>query len=530
MSGGDERGFLSRRIPRIFVLLSALATGILLAPLLTPPPILLWISAILFLIAAILLIRRAPVGIGLALLAAPILLHGAASVRLAASPAANDISALSGSPSLWVYGRIISDIEIRPARQGISWTATLAAEACGEEHDFQPVSGRLRITASNSTPPIPGNEIFIRGRIERPEGQTNPDGFDYRAYLARRGIYATLLARHSADVRIADKPHEDTARRWIADLQSGIGRIIAAHLPPDDAVLLSGLLLGDHGGLPAPLQDAVARTGTIHLLTAAGLHVGALTAVLFVLFSQLPISRRIVCLSCLPFVWIFALAAGAGPAVIRATLMATVVLLAPLLRRVPDSLTSWAFAAFVVLLADPLSLYDAGFLLSFGVVFILILYLGPLERWTLPFEPGMRLTDRVARGALLGLLLSVVAAIASGPLNAYYFNLLSPMTPAANLLAAPLAEILLIAGLGTTALTAALPTIASPLMLPLWWLLHAGLAALRWIILSFAAIPFSAVSVASPPAGLIIGYYVLLVGIAPLVRRRLLRHTFLSTA
>jgi competence protein ComEC len=515
------------RVPRLFVLLGALVVGIALAPVLPLPPALLWGAAFAALVSAFLLAPRAPAGVALLLFAFPVALHGAATARQAAVPVPNDVSLWAGRPSLWVGGVVASDVDTRRGAYGPVWTATVAVQEVNDYERVWPAGGRLRVTAHDSHSPAPGDTIWVHGRVERPPGQTNPGGFDYHAYLARRGVHATLAAKRDGDVRAA--PETNTASpltRLAALLRTAVPRATAAHLPPEDAALLDGLLLSLRGDLPADLTDAFARTGTVHVLSVSGLHLAALAAVLSWLFGRLTLPRRRANIASVLLLWVFASAAGGGPAVTRSALMATVLLLAPLLRRTADPLHSWAFAAFVILAADPLALYDVGFQLSFATVGVLLLYLPPLERWLLPWEPEMPWATRTARWVLLGVLVSVVAEVGSGALAVYHFNLLSLVAPAANLVIAPLTEVLLLSGLGAVALDR-LP-LPPWVTLPLWMALHGGLWLLRELALRFAAFPFAAVSVMSPPVVVIVAYYAALVGAAPFVRRRLLKKQFAS--
>src|SRR5205823_14956360 len=101
----------------------------------------------------------------------------------------------------------------------------------------------------------------------------NPGGFDYRAFLERRGIHATLTVRRPEDWRIL---RTEGGRPWMRPVFA-LRRAVLQHayhaLPPLRAAVLNGILLGERGDLPGTLNDDFERTGTVHILATAGLHV-----------------------------------------------------------------------------------------------------------------------------------------------------------------------------------------------------------------------------------------------------------------
>ncbi|MBC8104775.1 MAG: ComEC/Rec2 family competence protein, partial [Cytophagales bacterium] len=289
-----------------------------------------------------------------------------------------------------------------------------------------------------------------------------------------------------------------------------------AHLAPDEAALLLGMLLSERGRLPADLDDAFTRTGTVHILSVSGMHVAVIAALLLWCFRTLTVPRKTANLLCIPLVWLFALAASGGDATgsapaFRAALCATVVLAAPLLRRDAEPLHSLAFAALVLLALDPQTLFDPGAQLSFATVATILVWLPLLEKGLFLREPGMARIARFSRGVLAALAVGVAAHAGSWPLAGFYFHQFSIVAPLANLPISLLADVLLVVGL----LLCLLPA------LPLWWLVSQGLQLLCSLALAFAAPFWASVSVASPPLPLIAVYYLLLGGTASFARAML---------
>jgi competence protein ComEC len=105
------------------------------------------------------------------------------------------------------------------------------------------------------------------------------------------------------------------------------------YLKTNDAALMNGLLLSARSRLPAPLEEAFARTGTIHVLSVSGLHMAVLATFLAWAFRLFAAPRPAAGLAGIAVLWLFALASGGSPAALRSALMASLVLAAPFVRR-----------------------------------------------------------------------------------------------------------------------------------------------------------------------------------------------------
>lgn len=365
--------------------------------------------------------------------------------------------------------------------------------------------------------PTSGSVIEVRGRVEAPLPATNPGQFDWKAHLARQGTHSLLKGR---SWRILS--HPGFLDRLLNGVRGNIQSASAHYLAPPDAALLNGLLLSARTELPVDLNDAFQRTGAVHVLSVSGLHLAALGLFLnFLLTRVLPARQGLRVTITLVVVWLFAFAAGGAPAAVRSALMLSVVLLAPLLRRDAEPLHSLAFAALIILLQNPLALFDPGTQLSFVACTGLILLIPPLEFLYFSWEPEMRRLPQLLRWLKLLLAASVIAQLATWPLVAWHFNLFSVGAPVANIPLALLSEWLLLAGL------MAVPLGFVPLIGPLWWwVLAVGLKLLRWLAYGLAAPSWVAVSMASPPLWFLILYYAVFWGASLYVRKIAQRRLF----
>ena len=313
-----------------------------------------------------------------------------------------------------------------------------------------------------------GDTISIHGRLELPAGPRNPGGFDYRIYLAHKGIHATLFAVRPDDWHVVTEAGQgDSPFLTLAyTLRQAVLRHARAGFSPERAAVLSGILLGDRANLPADQREDFERTGTTHILATAGLHVGLVMAMLLGLFRGmrlLPRPALVLTLLCLA---LYIPMTGERVAMTRATIMAVVYLGGMLLEREPYLPNTLSLAALILLVGNPQSLFDAGFQLSFGIV-ITVAMLAPLAKCLRKVVPEEALptgpSGVIGKFLLNIFLIALAAQIGALPLVAYYFHAIPVVGVIANVLIVPV--VLPIIGLGflATALGTVVPILALPL-------------------------------------------------------------------
>jgi len=275
----------------------------------------------------------------------------------------------------------------------------------------------------------PGERWRLVLALEPPQGRHNPGQFDYHRYLLARGVGATagiVAAERVAPGDAAGAP--DRFRQRFADwLQT-------TTVDLDAAALLRALAVADRAAMSPELNDQLRRTGTAHLLSISGLHVGmvaALGGLLAGLFLTplgpvlgVPDRRRGMLLAGLILAGVYALLAGFTLPTQRALVMLLAGAGALLLRRSLQPGRALLVALVAILLLDPLAPLATGFWLSFGAVAVLL--------WTFAGRGG-------EGGWLRGLVRAqIVIAIGLLPLNLGLFQQWAPTALLANLVAIPL--------------------------------------------------------------------------------------------
>jgi competence protein ComEC len=400
---------------------------------------------------------------------AVLLLLGVAALgalRAMALPlSAADVAALALPRAATVTGRVDgAPVSFAPDR------TRLVLEV--EQVDEARRSGRLQVTLYGNPPALTeGQRVRANVRLHRAGGFKNPGGFDYADHLAREGILVVGTAR-AERLTVVDDPGPP----WHVRVRRGAREAIERALPPASAALLAGLLLGERTALPPEIDTAFRRAGVYHLLAVSGFNVALIAGATFALLTLVRTGRRVAAAAAMVVVAGFAAVVGPEPSVLRAVIMATLVLGGLLVDREASVLNSLALAALVILVLRPGDLHDPGFQLSFAATTGIVV--APLPRGLLTGAIGV----------------SLAAELAVLPITLAHFNQLSLIGPLANLGAVPLAGIATIVGLAGAAAACGM-TAAGDVFVNATWPV---LIALRALVAIAASPPWALVHLPAP--------------------------------
>ncbi len=211
--------------------------------------------------------------------------------------------------------------------------------------------------------------------------------------------------------------------------EAGLGR----GMPPREAALARGFVLGEDEGIDPATEESFRRSGLSHLLAVSGQNVTLLGLLAMPLLAALrvPLRERLVWV--LGGIAVYVSLTGAGPSIQRAGVMGAVGLLATLGGRRSSRWYALALAALVTLGIDPGIAVDVGWQLSFAAVVGILLLAAPLRR-----AIGARIGSGGLRRALAeGIAVTVAATLTTAPLIAFHFETFSTTTLFANVLAMP---------------------------------------------------------------------------------------------
>src|SRR5947207_6797289 len=247
-----------------------------------------------------------------------------------------------------------------------------------------------------------GDEVKLFGTAQPVDGPRNPGEFDMRAYLAREDVYRSVILRypengivlnHSGRNRILRAAQK--SRAW---MQATICR--GLEYSPDVTGAINGMVLGLRHQTSEDIEEPFQQTGTLHLFAVAGLHVGIVARLLWILATVARLPRKWATTLIIPALLFYAAITGLHTSSVRAAVMSAVLLGGFIVERKAFEFNSLAAAATLILCWDTNELFSAGFQLSFCVVGAILLLHEPTFQFlqrrfaTDPFLPRSLFTAR----------------------------------------------------------------------------------------------------------------------------------------
>lgn len=352
--------------------------------------------------------------------------------------------------------------------------------------------GRLYVTIGDRRPSFPpGTQVKLKGKLYAPKPAQNPGGFDFRKYLAIEGCFAGLKA-NDFEVVAASK---QTWGLW--QLQQRITQSMLVGLPDDEGLLLAAMVLGNKAvDIPGEMQDAFTKVGMSHALAASGFQVSLIIAVVLGLTDRF--SKKIQVTAGSIAILLFIGLAGLQPAILRAGVMGFAVLLALALDQKVKPIASLLFASVVLLVYNPLWIWNLGFQLSaLATLGLLVSSLG-LQKWL----------DWIPTPIALPLATSIAAYLWTIPLQMYSFGLMSPYSIPINVVTTVLISVISLGGMVSALCAAVIPSVGSFVA----GLFHFPIVALLWIVNAVGKFPGSQWAIGTISLSALIVLYILLGG------------------
>ncbi len=331
-------------------------------------------------------------------------------------------------------------------------------EIPGVEEERGPSRIRLRLRGIDESLLQVGQRIRFRAALMPPAGPVMPDGFDFARFFYFREIGAVGYGTGPIHILEPGKPDTlELVSLWWQHVREGMSARVIAQIQEPAGAVAAALMLGDRSAIDDHTKEIMQHTNLSHLLAISGLHMAMVTGWLFAMarWGLLLIPKtRLSAHNKQRAAWLgivgglgYLLVAGIPISAARAYVMVLCIFGAILLYRQAAPMRSLAFAAFLLLLYDPSNILEPGFQLSFAATLALI----AVYEWVAK-EYGERDHDYgILHKALLFLgvtmLTTVVAELATGPLVAYHFHMVSLYGLLANLLVMPIVTFLIMPAL-----------------------------------------------------------------------------------
>ncbi len=329
----------------------------------------------------------------------------------------------------------------------------------------------------------PGDRLRVYGKVSAVTGTGFSFGAPERRFLTL-SVYRVIEVTPAGHMPIKYSP---------AYFSSWLCNLIFKYLRGDDGAVLTALLTGKTEYLSAELKSFLAVSGTYHIVSVSGMHVGLLAGLIVFLLG-----KKRGTLAAIPIVVFFGLSTGFKPPVFRAILMMAVAALAFFTDRENDPPTTLMAALAAILIHNPFAVTSASLQLSFGSV-AGILFLSPPLKELMCALAGKKLTkNKAVSAAIAGLSVSVGATLAVYPLGLLYFERASIIGPGTILTVLWAIGLLLPLGAALAIIGAVSPPLASFVAL---YVLRPLLMYFRSAVIFFGGLPFASVSSGSIAAG-----------------------------
>lgn len=408
---------------------------------------------------------------------------------------ADDISRYAGR-TITMEGVVDEVPEVNEAPEGRQVKYLVRVETVKTERVAAvPASGKVRLYVlykDNTKPAAYGNRIMVYGKVLELHGYNNPGQIDVTMALKRQNITARLAAQ-SKDLKIVYAPATYYWRAHLVNWQTGIVQAMQKIMPASDAGVLTAVLFGGYQNISGKVLDDFATTGLIHILSVSGAHIALVAGLMRWLGTRMHLGLWTSAALAISAITLYAVMSGLTPPVIRSAAMGFISLAAGMMNRENYAPAALAVTALIMLVWQPLLVYDISFQLSLGATAGLV-FLYPKTLTALGKIPAWLAGPlAVTVGAQLGVL----------PFIAWYFNNFSLISFLANMIVLPGVELLIILGLAGVMLYTVMPAIGAPVFV-ICSLMIGGITQLTALL---AAVPYSSVYI--PSGGLRTGaaYY-----------------------
>ncbi len=348
--------------------------------------------------------------------------------------------------------RVVMIVDVKQITEGKSTAST---------------SGLLRLTWREANHTVhQGNHVEVLTRLREPYGTRNPGGFDYGQYLKRKGIRAVASITGPDKVLIGGETRILTTS-WIWQgidaWRDQVHRAAIETLREPALGLFLGMIIGEQSFITPEVRDAFMATGTVHIISISGSHLGLIAFLVFFLVKgvvlRLPAAwvqwlslrltaTRLAVITTIPVVSFYTLLAGGEIATVRSWIMIILFLAAVWMGREKHLLPALGIAGVFATVADPHVIYDTSFQLSYSAVLAIALVIR-MNHYKTEHDLEIDISSTGIMGnlwkkATQAWWMTLAVTLVTLPLVAYYFNQIAWLGLLSNMVVVPLVGFLVI--------------------------------------------------------------------------------------
>lgn len=407
-----------------------------------------------------------------------------------------------------------------PAERENSFKVPLQLEyQFGDSLPSRPVSGLVMAYFQKTDSAFAlryGDLIALAAPIGEVSAPKNPEEFDYRAYLFRKGITGQCFLKDEDWIDL----QTNKANPIYAFSYSFRDRLLASlqrcGVKDKEFGVAAAILLGYDESLADEVRKNYVAAGSMHILCVSGMHVGIIYLLASFLLGFLNRKRWQKMLKhslLLVLIWVYALIAGLSPSILRAAMMVSFVILGEMIHRKGFAINSIAASAFILLCVNPYNLFEIGFLLSYVAVIGIVVLQRPIYQL---FYVKNKLLDKAWEITAVAL----AAQVATMPFTLFYFHQFTTYFWLSNLLMTPISFVVVIGGM-LLLLVSWIPYVNVALGYLVWGMIYVMNVLVSWV----DALPFSIIKglyVSSLEFFLLLTAFVLLLLLVTVRKKRIL--------
>ncbi len=316
----------------------------------------------------------------------------------------------------------------------------------GDSLPSRPITGKVMAYFSKTDSAFAlryGDLIAIPAPIRELAPPLNPEEFDYRAYLMRKGITGQAYLRDEdwIDLQVNNgNPLYTFSYRFRDVLLASLQR---CGVKNDEFGVAAAILLGYDDKLADEVRKNYVAAGSMHILCVSGMHVGIiylLASFLLGFLNRKKWQKTLKQILLLTLIWLYAFIAGLSPSILRSALMISLVIIGEMIHRKGFIINSIAASAFILLCVNPYNLFEIGFLLSFSAVIGIVVLQKPIYNL-------MYVKNKVLDKAWEITAVALAAQLGTIPFTLFYFNQFTTYFWLSNLFMTPISFIVIISGM-----------------------------------------------------------------------------------
>lgn len=325
-----------------------------------------------------------------------------------------------------------------------------------------------------------GDILFIHAQFKEFDVVKNPYAFDYKKFMNRKGIFYTAYIPFNNWQKINHKI-TNPIFNLAYNIQQYFSEIFAkTGLKGAEYSVITAILLGNDETIDPGLKASYSAAGVSHILCVSGMHVGIIFMIFDFLLRPLDYSKpgRIAkTIFMMILIWTYACITGLSPSVRRAASMFTFVTIGNLLRRNTNIFHSLYASLFILLIINPLLVFDVGFQLSYLAVFGIVIFQKPIyELWHVKSKILSYFWNLMS--------VSIAAQLSTFPISIFYFGQFPNYFLLANLSVISLSFIVVVSGV-VLLCTFFIPYVSNAVT----WMLTHEIKLMNLIITSIEKIP-----------------------------------------